>query len=68
MILAWLCRFKILHQNRVYDMTIRSTMFNNAFYLTAAFREKSWFYGGHFKIGHNDQLFDESSIGNLILT
>ena len=23
MILAWLCRFKILHQTRVYDMTIR---------------------------------------------
>ena len=22
MILAWLCRFKILHQNRGYDMTI----------------------------------------------
>ena len=22
MILAWLCRFKILHQNRVYIMTI----------------------------------------------
>ena len=36
MILSWLCRFKILHQNRVYDVTIRSTMFKNAFYLTAA--------------------------------
>ena len=36
MILAWLCRFKILHQNRVYDMITRSTMFNKAFYLTAA--------------------------------
>ena len=23
MILAWLCLFNILHQNRVYDMTIR---------------------------------------------
>ena len=33
------------------------------------FREKKHgFYGGHFEIGHNDQLIDESSIGNLILT
>ena len=24
-------------------------------------------YGGHFEIGHNDQLLDELSIGNLIL-
>ena len=23
MILAWLCRLKILHQTRVYDMTIK---------------------------------------------
>ena len=36
MILALLCRFKVLHENRAYDMTIRSRMFNNAFYLTAA--------------------------------
>ena len=26
------------------------------------------FYGGHFEVAHNDQLLDESSIGNLILT
>ena len=26
MILARLCRVKILHQNRVYDLTIRSMM------------------------------------------
>ena len=26
------------------------------------------FYGDLFEIGHNDQLFEESSIGNLILT
>ena len=32
-------------------------MFNNTF------REKHEFYGSHFKIGHNDQLLDESSIG-----
>ena len=32
------------------------------------FRKKHGFYGGHFEIGHNDQLLDESSIGNLILT
>ena len=37
-------------------------MFNNTF------REKHGFYGGHFEIGYNDQLLDESSIGNLILT
>ena len=30
-ILVLLCRFKILHQNRVYEMTIREPMFNNAF-------------------------------------
>ena len=37
-------------------------MFNNTF------REKHGFYGGHFEIGYNDQLLDESSIGKLILT
>ena len=32
------------------------------------FKKKHGFYGGHFEIGHNDQLLDESSIGNLIQT
>ena len=32
------------------------------------FGKKHGFYGGHFEIGHNDQLLDESSIGHLILT
>ena len=32
------------------------------------FGEKNEFYGSHFEIGLNDQLFDESSIGNLIQT
>ena len=32
------------------------------------FGKKNRFYGGHFEIGHNDQLLVESSIGNLILT
>ena len=31
------------------------------------FGKKHGFYGGHFEIGHNDQLV-ESSIGNLIET
>ena len=32
------------------------------------FRRNRGFYGGHFKIGHNDQLLNESSIGNLLMT
>ena len=32
------------------------------------FRRNHGFYGGHFEIGHNDQLLEESSIGNLFLT
>ena len=32
------------------------------------FRRSHGFYSDHFEIGHNDQLREESSIGNLILT
>ena len=52
----------IRHSNRACDAKFKKTMFDNTF------REKHGFYGGHFEIGHNHELLDESSIGNLIQT